>query len=267
MDAYNQYYSEIDSLENKKTVLALINKNPKNVRATNSNTQSKISISLSSDEDDYETYSDTTFSPSDSNDSSDSEYDEKLMKKSKRNERKSFSPRRKREELAYAKQRPSTSKQHSKHSTNSVEIPQNMEDTSNNKILMQKDRHNKDRSKERELENQTYVDEMSSISEHSATIGDLLKTMNAKVNDLSKSTAVLEQEIALCRKSPFASKQLVYSQNTPPINYIGKSKKQFSSGENTIFVPTRTVIDAVALNEILEEDQIFKEAVSCFSIF
>lgn len=90
-------------------------------------------------------------------------------------------------------------------------------------------------------------------------IKTLLDEVNSKINILSKSTAKLQQEIALYRHMPNVPTRAVYSLESPP---IGVDNKQFTAFEKTVIVPARNENDVFLLNEILGEKKTFQEVVS-----
>lgn len=280
-------YSQVDSRESKEKVMEDINKIQANSRKihkmTPETSQSKTSISLSSDssateEDPYESYSDSTYlpSPTDESDSfndSGSDDEEKLsidnrllvtVKTSNISKKRKLNTEVNSLEWPCSNGKPITCCEYCRIFRNQILIFNSSEGTHDGRSK-EKDNRNKKRSKKRKLHMSPNGKEKPSTSgvqsKTSESVENLLKSMNEKINDLSKSAAKLEQEIALCRKSQFASKQSVYTQNTPPVDYMGRGKRQFSTGDTNVIVPASTVLDATILNQILEDDQIFQDIV------
>lgn len=89
-----------------------------------------------------------------------------------------------------------------------------------------------------------------------------LENMNGQLIELSKSTAKLEQEIALLRDSPALSVRPAYTSENLPVNYKASGEIHFKSADKTVTVPAQNVEDALVLNEILNDKKSFEEVVS-----
>lgn len=94
-----------------------------------------------------------------------------------------------------------------------------------------------------------------------------LENMNGQLIELSKSTAKLEQEIALLRDSPALSVRPAYTSENRPSNYKGSGEIRFTSADKTVTVPAQNVEDALVLNEILNDKKSFEEVVSTICFF
>lgn len=92
-------------------------------------------------------------------------------------------------------------------------------------------------------------------------IKTLLNGVNSQIDELSLSTIKLEQEICTYRHLPYMSMRTVYSHTSPPTNHIGSSKI-FIASDKSVSVPTQNTDDVAILNEILSEEESFREIVS-----
>lgn len=99
-------------------------------------------------------------------------------------------------------------------------------------------------------------------------LNDILKgfsDMNDQLLDLSKSAAILEQDIALYQHSPGVSSQSLYTVKNLPTFPNTFNVNEFSSGDYVVFVPVKTVDEVNDLNKILEDKIAFENIVSVFS--
>lgn len=90
----------------------------------------------------------------------------------------------------------------------------------------------------------------------------MLLKMNEDLMALSTATTKLEQEIALHRDLPYVKVNTTYTADAPPSDHLGTNSKMFSSNGLSITIPTKTISEALQLNDILKDRKIFEEVVS-----
>lgn len=85
--------------------------------------------------------------------------------------------------------------------------------------------------------------------------------MNTDLCNLSKSIAILEEDVALYQKCPGVSRSLYTAENLPMFPFATKTN-EFSSGGLAVFVPVQTVGEVNDLNSILNDKIAFEDLVS-----
>lgn len=85
--------------------------------------------------------------------------------------------------------------------------------------------------------------------------------MNTDLDELSKSVAILEQDITLLNNFTSISARSVYTMENLPKFPIATNTNEFQSGDIFVSIPVNTVEEAEKLNTILKDKLTFEAVV------
>lgn len=120
-----------------------------------------------------------------------------------------------------------------------------------------------DKNKKRKMRMKQQIKQKKKKTDHpKKCVRRMLLKMNDDLIALSTVATKLEEEIALNRDLPYVKVSTTYTLDAPPLNHLGTNSKMFASNGISVTIPTKTVSEALQLNEILKEKKIFEDVVS-----
>lgn len=103
-------------------------------------------------------------------------------------------------------------------------------------------------------------------SKVSCDVLKLVQKINSELANLSKSAAILEQDIALYKQAPGVSARTLFTSSSLPTFPMAPNINEFSSDGLVVSVPVKTVGEVNDLNSILKDKIAFENVVSALNL-